>query len=163
MKRKKVLLLGQFKCRDLPGLALLKVLLEIQGPYDVLLAPEVPGLGIQPYLSEMTPHLVVFPQFMNRLHVAQAQFLRQNGIGVAVLPAEGTSSIREVRLQMAGKSVDLSSVDLLFVWNWAIVELIRTHKTIELERCVVAGVPRLDFHHPRFRQFLMSKERFCAR
>lgn len=133
------------------------------GPYEAVLAPHVPSFGERLYLREFRPHLVVFPYFLYPAHIARARYLQEQGIGVAVLPTEGTSLIEEVRLQIAGKFVDLSPVDLFFIWNQDIAGLVRAHKTIALEQCIVAGVPRFDFYHPRFRQLLMSKEDFCAR
>ena len=163
MSRRRILLLVDFKYRDLPGLALLKVLLEEQGPYEVFLVPNVPNVGERLYLHKIKPHLVVFSQFLNQSYVDRAYRLRRLGIGVVILPSEGTAYTEEGRLWAAGNFVDLSPVDLFFIWNEGIAELVRARGKIAPERCVVAGVPRFDLYHPRFRSVLLSKEQFCNR
>lgn len=162
MDHKRILFLVDFKYRDLPGLVLVKTLLEAKGPYEVILVPHVPTIGERIYLRKFRPHMVVFPYYINPVHVSRACRLKENGIGVAVMPTEGTAIVDEARLQLAGKFVDLNPVDIFFVWNQTIADLIRVHQTTSPDRCVVAGVPRFDFYHPRFRTLMLSKQSFCA-
>lgn len=163
MNRKRALLLVDLKYRDLPGLALVKVLLECKGPYDVVLAPHAAGYSDQLALVNGNFHLVAFPQYLQQEQVTRAHFLKRHGIGVAVIPTEGTSLLNEVRLQIAGRFVDSSPVDLFFIWNGSIADLVQAHRTIPWERCIVGGVPRFDFYHPRFRSLRLSRDRFCEK
>lgn len=163
MTRKRVLLLVNLKYRDLPGLSLIKVFLERIGPYDVILAPHVSSARERFYLRGGKPDLVVLPHLLNQTDVAQSRRFQQLGIGVAVIPTEGVSLLEEFRLNLAGKFVDTSPIDLFFVWNKATADLVRTHKTVAPERYVMAGVPRFDFYHPRFRRLIKSKETLCAK
>lgn len=161
--RKRVLLLVNFKYRDLPGLALLKVLLEARGPYEAVLAPNVAGLGGVPYLRSVKPSLVVFPNFVDQAEIASARLLRDCGIGVAVMPTEGMPIVPERRLVLAGKFVDFANVDLFFIWNRTVAELVRSLGTIPDERCRVAGVPRFDFYHTPLRKLILSRGQFCSK
>lgn len=160
---KRVLLLVDFKYRDLPGLALLKVLLEQMGSYDVVLAPHVSSFDESFYLRKYRPHLVALPYLLTPDHVARARRMRKQGVGVAVIPTEGFSILPEDWMCIAGGFLDLECVDLFFVWNESIAELVSQHRRLPFERCVVAGVPRLDFYRPPLRDLFLSKERFCAR
>lgn len=160
--KKRVLFLVDFKYRDLAGLTLVKTFLETLGPYEGVLVPNVPTLGEKLYLRSVKPHLVVLPQYFYQSQVDRAYRLKESGIGVAILPAEGTSLIEEFRPLIAGKRMDLKPVDLFFVWNECIQQLSRDHQTIAPERCILGGVPRFDFY-TRFRHLISPKEVFCQK
>jgi surface carbohydrate biosynthesis protein len=160
MKKKRILLLAIHKLRDLPGLALLKVLLETRYGYEVMVS-NAGALGL--LVPSFQPHLVVFPWLWMPQDVAWAKKLKQMGIGVAVLLAEGFAHWEPQRLQMAGKFTDLSPVDIHFQWNDGIAELMRIHRTLPEERIFVAGVPRFDFYRSPFHRLLLTKAEFCER
>lgn len=160
MKKKRILLLAIHKLRDLPGLALLKVLLEARYGDEVMVA-NVGALGL--LVPSFQPHLVVFPWLWTPQDVAWAKKLKQMGIGVAVLLAEGFAHWEPQRLQMAGKFTDLSPVDIHFQWNEEIAELMRVHKTLPEERIFVASVPRFDFYRHPLQGIFLTKAEFCAK
>jgi surface carbohydrate biosynthesis protein len=160
VKRPRVLLLAIHKLRDLPGMALLKVLLDEKYGCDTL----VGNLGTTELLvTTFRPHLVVLPWLWLARDVEYAKRLKRMGIGVAVLHAEGYAHWDPLRLQIAGKFNDLSPVDLHFSWNEEIADLMREHRTVPDERIFVAGVPRFDFYRPPLQRLLMPKKEFCAK
>jgi surface carbohydrate biosynthesis protein len=162
-RRKRILALVDFRLRDLPGLALLKVLLERRGPYDVTLASTFGGSWFHFHLRRVQPDMVLLPGIWNARDVEFSHRLRELGIAVAVVPTEGNGYTEDGRLAIAGLQKDLRAVDLFFVWNEGIAELVRRHQTIPLDRCVVAGVPRFDLYHPRYRSLVLSRKEFCDR
>ncbi|MFQ5903273.1 MAG: hypothetical protein ACE5JO_06245, partial [Candidatus Binatia bacterium] len=77
MKRKRILLLGIHRLRDLPGLAAIKAHLEVRYGYDVMLTTRG-SLGI--LVPTFRPHLVVFPELWTAEEVARATGLKPLGI-----------------------------------------------------------------------------------
>lgn len=152
-----------FKYRDLPGLILIKALLEQLGPYEVRLIPHVPSVREARHVRSFRPHLVVQPYYLSRDDFERARRYRQANVGVAVLPTEGNPLVSIARLQQAGLFTDLSPVNLFFVWNGTIEALVAQHQTTGRSRCLNIGVPRFDFYHPRFRQLLEPPTQFRRR
>jgi surface carbohydrate biosynthesis protein len=161
MDRKRILVLVSFKLRDLPGHALLKVLLEQRGRYEVMLVPQIVPTWEQAWLRRFRPDMVVYPGIWNAADSASTHRMRKLGIAVTVIPAEGNSYTPDSRLAVAGGRSDLTAVDLFFVWNEGIADLVRTHRTVDPARCIVAGGPRFDLYAPRYRSVMMSRKEFC--
>lgn len=162
--KRRILFLVDFKYRDLPGLALVKWFLKSKYGYEVLLVPNVPGVSENVFVPTFKPHLVVYPQFVHPATAARAEALKRQGISICVIPVEGMSYFQEDCEQSSGKFGGLlNSVDLFFVWNEMIADVIETYRTLPPKRYSVAGVPRFDFYHPRFRKLFMTKQELCRK
>jgi len=160
MNRKRILLLAIHKLRDLPGLALLKAMLEERYGYDVLVTN---GGFLKLVIPSFRPHLVVFPWMWTPQDLAWARRLKEMGIAVGVALAEGFAYWEPLRLQLAGKFTDLTSVDIHFQWNEEIAELMRVHETLPEGHVFVAGVPRFDFYTLPLRRLFLTKTELCAK
>ena len=160
MTQKRILLLTEFKFRDLPGMAYLKVVLERRYGHRVMLAP---GANNDTLDGVFRPDLVVFPFLWSPANVARARALRERGVAIAVILTEGHSLFEGGLAQVAGKFTDLSVTDLYFVWNEQIHERIRRYGTLPEERVVRAGVQRFDFYRPPLTKLHASREAFCAK
>jgi surface carbohydrate biosynthesis protein len=157
---KRILLLVDFKFRDLPGMAYLKVVLERQYGHRVMLAP----VANDDFLDGVfQPDLVVLPYLWRPSNVARARALRDRGVAVAVILTEGHSLFEGGLAQVAGKFTDLSVTDLYFVWNEHVHERVRRYRTLPEERVVRAGVQRFDFYRSPLTRLHASRAAFCEK
>ncbi len=160
MIKKRILLISVFKYRDLPGLILLKVLLEKKGN-AVLIVNHADTNLLRYYIHKFRPNLIVFPQIKYSIF-AKNFGLKEKKIGAVYILSEGEQFFKEFNLGNAGKFLDLSESDVFFTWNEKIKKYIKTHKTIPLGKCFLGGVPRFDFYREPFSKIILPKNEFCS-
>jgi surface carbohydrate biosynthesis protein len=157
---KRILLLVEFKLRDLPSCVLLKYMLERRFGYQVRLGP--PG-SEREAVAEFRPHLVIYSHLRYPESVKRARELRCMGIGVAVLHTEGASILEGPKMVIAGKFSDHSVADIQFVWNQEMAALTKRFHPATADRVHVVGSPRMDFYFAPLNRLHMPKEEFCRR
>lgn len=158
--RKRVLILVEFKQRDLPGIVRIKTLLEDVYGHSVAVAPPPEELVAVP---RYRPHLVLYSHLRYPASVERARRLRAMGIGVGVLPTEGMSTLESVRLVCAGQLTDLTPVDMHFVWNDTMAGLTHTAGRLASDRIHVTSTPRFDFYFPPLSRVHMTRDALCRK
>lgn len=155
----KILIAVDHKWRDLAGHVYAGVLLERLG-HDVHYARN--NLE-KHYIPTIKPDLVVMNHLIPPKKQAFAKNLQRQNIRVAIMPTEGMPTLSGMRNHMGGKDSDLSGVDLHFVWNQPMADLLRDNDTLPDEKIVVAGVPRFDFYLPPLKSALLPRSSFLEK
>jgi surface carbohydrate biosynthesis protein len=94
---------------------------------------------------------------------AFAKYLQRQNIRVVILPTEGMPTLDVMKNHMGGKDCDLSGVDLHFVWNQPMADILRENQTLAEDKIVVAGVPRFDFYRKPLKLILLTKHDFLKK
>ncbi len=115
------------------------------------------------YISAIKPDLVVMNHLIPPKKQAFAKFLQRQNIRVVILPTEGMPTLDGMRKHMGGKDCDLSGVDLHFVWNQPMADILRENQTLAADKIVVAGVPRFDFYREPLKSILLTKAAFLKK
>ena len=92
-----------------------------------------------------------------------AKYLQRQNIRVAILPTEGMPTLDGMRKHMGGEDCDLSGVDLHFVWNQPMADILKENQTLADNKIVVAGVPRFDFYGKPLKEILLTKAAFLKK
>lgn len=141
------------KWRDLPGHVYAGMLLEQKG-HEVLYVRN----NLEKYAIEhWKPQLVVVNHLLSVKKQEFAKQLKSRNIRVAVMPTEGIPTLEGMRKFAGAAECDLSGVDLHFVWNHPMAEIIRANPTLPGESVVVTGVPRFDFYRQPLSASLATK------
>lgn len=147
------------KWRDLPGHVYAKVLLQKLG-YRVILIRN----NFEEYYADIyDPCAVVMIHAYDRQKSVLIKKLKQRGILVFLMPTEGIPTIASVRRLAAGHFSDLSDVDVQFLWNRRMLELMEEGNVLSSERLCVVGVPRFDFYCEPLKGLLPRREHFCGK
>ena len=150
-----VLLIADHKWRDLPGLALLKVLLEDDHGIPARIVNyrfwDAAMLAFRP--SVVCPTTQTGPR---ELGIARAA--KRMGVGTIVIPTEGIPSAWKVMPILGCAHTDLSNVDRWFTWNDVVRDYMIEHKSLEAEQVITTGVNRFDFYVGPLSRLLMPKE-----
>ncbi|MDT8281407.1 MAG: CDP-glycerol glycerophosphotransferase family protein [Gammaproteobacteria bacterium] len=112
------------------------------------------------YISTIKPDMVIVNHLIPAKKQKFAKFLQKQNIRVVILPTEGMPTLDGMRKHMGGESCDLSAVDLHFVWNRPMADIVRENPTLADDKVIVAGVPRFDFYKPPLKSILLSKAAF---
>lgn len=105
---------------------------------------------------------------MNHLNPAKkqefAKYLQRQNIRVAIMPTEGIPTLEGMRRSfVGGKDCDMSGVDLHFVWNQPMADILRENQTLADDKIVVVGVPRFDFYKKPVSSILLTKSAFLKK
>lgn len=155
-----ILLLADHKWRDLPGLALLKVLLEDDHGLPVRIVHY--NLWAAALLA-FRPRVVCPTTMTGPREQAIARTARQMGAAVVVIPSEGIPADDGIMPVVACTHVDLSSVDLWLAWSSVVRDYMLAHGTLRPEQIVLTGVNRFDFYTQPLRQMLLPNEELRRR
>jgi surface carbohydrate biosynthesis protein len=159
MRRKHILFFVDHKWRDLLSSVYIKLLLEKRG-YRVTIARNGFERFILPVLQ---PDAVIFNHVYEDKRVDLVRRYSANGLQVIVLPTENIPVLDKVKQLFAGQMSDLSIVDLYFVWNEEVGDIMRKGKAIDESLVKVIGVPRYDIYREPLSSLIVGKKDFLAK
>ena len=117
----RILIAVDHKWRDLAGHVYVGMLLEQLG-HVVRYARN----NMEKYhISAIKPDLVLMNHLIPPTKQAFAKYLQKQNIRVVILPTEGMPTLDVMRNHMGGKECDLGGVDLHFVWNQPMADILR--------------------------------------
>ena len=152
----RILIAVDHKWRDLAGHVYLGLLLEQRG-HEVHYARN--NLE-KHYIPIIKPDLVIMNHLIPPHKQTFAKYLQSQNIRVVILPTEGMPTLDGMRNHMGGKDSDLSAVDLHFVWNKPMADVLHQNPTLPDDKIVVVGVPRFDFYFEPLKSSLPAKSSF---
>ena len=150
-----VLLIADHKWRDLPSLALLKVLLEDR--YGIP-ARIVNYTFWDAALLAFRPVVVCPTTQTGPRELAITRAAKRMGAATIVIPTEGIPSAWKVMPILGCAHTDLSNVDRWFTWNDVVRDYMLEHTTLEAGQVVTTGVNRFDFYVEPLNRLLMQRE-----
>lgn len=159
IKMAKILIAVDHKWRDLAGHVYAGLLLEQLGHQVYYVRNNLEKY----YISTIKPDLVLMNHLIPPKKQEFAKNLQRQNIRVAILPTEGMPTLSVMRNHMGGKDCDLSGVDLHFVWNEPMADILRENPTLDDDKIVVTGVPRFDFYRKPLNSILLSKSVFLKK
>jgi surface carbohydrate biosynthesis protein len=155
MNHPPVLLIADHKWRDLPSMALLKVLLEDEHGIPARIVNyrfwDAAMLAFRP--SVVCPTTQTGPR-----ELAIARAAKRMGAGTIVIPTEGIPSAWKVMPILGCAHTDLSNVDRWFTWNDVVREYMVEHSSLGAGQVITTGVNRFDFYVEPLSRLLMPKE-----
>ena len=137
------------KWRDLAANVYAKLLLERLG-YRVILIRN--NRFDQYYCDVFNPCAIVMVHLYQRDYAALARRLRDRGILIILMPNEGIPALPKLTDLVAGKTSDLSAVDLHFAWGDALRCALA--ENLPEQNICVSGSPRFDFYFPHLERAL---------
>jgi len=155
----KILIAVDHKWRDLGGHVYLGQLLEQLG-HVVHYARNNQEKN---YISTIKPDMVIMNHIIPAKKQKFARYLQEQNIRVVILPTEGMPTLDGMRKHMCGADCDLSGVDLQFVWNQPMADILRENQSLAEDKIVVAGVPRFDFYNKPLKSILLTKAAFLEK
>jgi surface carbohydrate biosynthesis protein len=156
IKMAKILIAVDHKWRDLAGHVYAGLMLKQLGHQVHYVRNNLE----KNYISTIKPDLVLMNHLIPPKKQEFAKNLQRQNIRVAILPTEGMPTLSVMRNHMGGKDCDLSGVDLHFVWNEPMADILRENQTLDDDKIVVTGVPRFDFYRKPLNSILLSKSVF---
>lgn len=155
----KILIAVDHKWRDLAGHVYVGLLLEQLGHVVYYARNNLE----KHYIPTIKPDLVLMNHLIPPKKQTFAKFLQKQNIRVVIMPTEGMPTLAGMRNHMGGKDCDLSGVDLHFVWNRPMADILRENQTLADDKIVIAGVPRFDFYSKPLKSILLSKTAFLKK
>lgn len=155
----KILIAVDHKWRDLAGHVYAGLLLEQLG-HEV---HYVRNNQEKNYISTIKPDMVIMNHLIPPKKQKFAKYLQEQNIRVVILPTEGMPTLDGMRKHMGGADCDLSAVDLQFVWNQPMADILRENQTLSDDKIVIAGVPRFDFYKKPLKAILLTKADFLKK
>lgn len=155
-----ILLIADHKWRDLPGMALLKVILEDRHRLRVL----VTGYrDVRACLRYFRPGAVALTTLIGPREQTLAREARAVGAAVVVIPTEGIPGSLEAMHGMLRSPDVWKLCDLYLPWGTAMGELAVDAGYLSQDRVKVTGSARFDFYQPPLRRHLLSSEELRGR
>jgi len=155
----KILIAVDHKWRDLAGHVYIGLLLEQLGHVVYYARNNLE----KHYVPTIKPDLVIMNHLIPPKKQAFAKYLQSQNISVAIMPTEGMPTLSGMRNHMGGQDCDLSGVDLHFVWNQPMADILRENETLANDKIVVVGVPRFDFYKKPLNSTLLTKSDFLKK
>ena len=155
----KILIAIDHKWRDLAGYVYAGLLLERLGHRVHYVRNNLE----KHYISNIKPDIVLMNHLLPAKKQEFAQYLQRQNIRVAIMPTEGIPTLEGMRSFMGGQYCDLSGVDLHFVWNQPMADILRENQTLADHKIVVVGVPRFDFYRKPLSSILLTKSAFLKK
>lgn len=159
MKQKHILFFVDHKWRDLLSSVYIKLLLEQKG-HKVSIVRNGFERFIMPAVQ---PDAVIFNHVYEDKRANLIKRFKADGLQVIVLPTENIPVMEQVKQMFAGQMSDISIVDLYFVWNDEVGDIMRESGTIDESRIKVTGVPRYDIYRPPLSSLITRREDFLAK
>lgn len=156
---KTILISVDHKWRDLAGYVYTKLLLEKLGYHVILIRTQFE----KQYIDVYNPCAVIMIHLYDQAKNELVQQLKERNILVFIMPTEGIPTMKNVRKLAAGHFSDLSGIDLHFLWNKPMCELMKEGASIDPEKLCVVGVPRFDFYRPPLSNLLQDKQTFSKK
>ena len=124
MHKKHILFFVDHKWRDLLISVYIKLLLEERG-YKVTISRN----GFESIvLPAVQPDVVIFNHVYEDKRVKVIKKFKGNGLKVIILPTENIPVMDNVKKLFAGATSDLSVVDMFFVWNSVVGDIVNSEK-----------------------------------
>jgi len=155
----KILIAVDHKWRDLAGHIYAGLLLEQLGHVVYYARNNLE----KHYIPIIKPDLVIMNHLIPPKKQEFAKYLQRQNIRVVILPTEGMPTLDGMRNHMGGKDCDLSGVDLHFVWNQPMADILQENQTLADDKIIVAGVPRFDFYSEPLKSILLTKAAFLKK
>lgn len=152
----KILIAIDQKWRDLPGYVYAGLLLEKLGHKVHFVRNNLEKHCI----SKFKPNLLVLNHLFSKKKQEFAKYLKRKNIHIALMPTEGIPTLEGMRRFLGGQYCDLSGVDLHFVWNRPMADILRENKTLDDHKIVVVGIPRFDFYKKSLSSTLLNRSAF---
>jgi surface carbohydrate biosynthesis protein len=152
-----ILLVADHKWRDLPAMALLKVILE-----DTYALPAI-AVGYEAVgacLRYWRPRAVVMTTLIGPREQRLAQSARAIGASVIVIPTEGIPGSRLAMMGMFRDPKNWEACDLYLPWGPVMGEFAVSEGYLPKNKVRVAGSGRFDFYQPPLRRCLHSRQAF---
>lgn len=159
IKMAKILIAVDHKWRDLAGHVYAGLLLEQLGHVVHYARNNLE----KHHVPAIKPDLVMVNHLIPKKKQEFAKYLQRQNIRVVILPTEGMPTLDGMRKHMGGRDCDLCGVDLHFVWNQPMADILRENQTLAADKIVVAGVPRFDFYRQPLKSILLSKSAFLEK
>ncbi len=145
------------KWRDLPGHVYAGAMLEQLG-HEV---KYVRNNLEKHYARVAKPDLVLLNHLTPVKKQNFARYLKSHGVKVAILPTEGIPTLEKMRPSfVGGPDCDLGAVDLHFVWNQPMADILQENPTIREGVIQKIGSPRFDFYREPLLLSLPSRQDF---
>lgn len=155
----KILVSVDHKWRDLPAYVYLSELLR-KDNHEVLLVRN----GFEKYyVVGFKPDMILMTHLYEKHRQQFARELKDQGVIVMLLPTEGIPTLARARKFASGFNTDLSGVDLHFLWNRPMFDLLSKNQTIKQDSLRVVGCPRFDFYRSPLSEIILEKEKFCEK
>jgi surface carbohydrate biosynthesis protein len=159
MNQKNILFFVDHKWRDLLCSVYIKLLLEKRG-YRVSIVRN----GFERFiLPVVQPDAVIFNHVYEDKRVNLIKRFKADGLQVIVLPTENIPVMENVKKLFAGQMSDLSVVDLYFVWNNEVGDIMRKSRGINGSLIRVIGVPRYDIYREPLSSLISKRNDFLAK
>ena len=155
----KILISVDHKWRDLPAYVYLSELLR-KDNHEILLVRN----GFEKYyVVGFKPDMILMTHLYEKHRQQFARELKDQGVVVMLLPTEGIPTLAGARKFVSGFNTDLSGVDLHFVWNQPMFDLLSKNETIKQDSLRVVGCPRFDFYRSPLSRIILEKDEFCEK
>ncbi len=155
----KIIVSVDHKWRDLPAYVYLSELLK-KDNHEVLLVRN----GFEKYyVVGFKPEMILMTHLYEKSKQQFAKELSEQGIIVMLLPTEGIPTLERARKFASGFNNDLSGVDLHFLWNRPMFDLLSKNETIKKDSLRVVGCPRFDFYRNPLNKTIIEKNKFCEK
>ncbi|MEW6601373.1 MAG: hypothetical protein AB1499_10430, partial [Nitrospirota bacterium] len=160
MRPKHILFFVDHKWRDLLSSVYIKLLLEKRG-YRVTIARN----GFERFiLPVIQPDAVIFNHVYEDKRVNLIKRFTGSGLKVIILPTENIPVLDKVKKLFAGALSDMSGVNICFLWNNAIADVMRDDRTFDPGKTRVIGVPRFDIYkNPLLMSLISSRDEFLSK
>lgn len=145
-----ILVVADHKWRDLPGMALLKTILEEQYHLPTLIV----GYGsVGACLRYFRPRALVMTTLIGPRERKMARAAHAIGSPVIIIPVDPGS--RESMPALLGKPSDWEACDLYLAWGAFMENLVVAGGYVPKEKMKVTGSGRFDFYQPPLRRHLL--------
>jgi len=153
-----ILVVADHKWRDLPGMALLKTILEDKYQLPTL----VIGYGaVGACLRYFRPRALVLTTLISPREQDFARAAHAIGAAVITIPADPGSTESMKALLRSPEVWEVC--DLYLAWGAAMAKLVVEDGYVPKDKVTVTGSGRFDFYQPPLRDYLLSREALCAR
>lgn len=154
---KKVVLVVDHRERDLKGLVLIAFWLNAK-------------YGIHPFITNTKneisclikhkPDLILLQHVRHHHQKEYLEFAKAQNTAISILLAEGFPLSEEDFLFSAGRDEYVPYVDLFLTWGRIFNRFIEQNRLTRHSTTVNTGSPRFDYHTPRYKSLVASKDEF---
>lgn len=160
MSTKKILILLPYKARDLEGHTLVGYYLHQKFGFEVKYTN---GYGIERKLLDFAPDLLVLDHLAWDFKVEQAEFAKELGIKVVVLPTEGLFQSFESGFETVGAlNAACHLPEKYLAWGEWFGEALVEKAIMTKTQVEIVGCTRFDFYAKPFLKLMLSKEELLS-
>ncbi len=149
-----ILLVADHKWRDLPGMTLLKMVLEDRYGLPAVVTSYA---GVSACLRLFHPRAVALTTLIGPREQALARAARHIGAAVIVIPTEGIPGSRESMAGIFRNAPTWEMCDLYLPWGPVMAQFAVDEGYLPKDKVRLTGTGRFDFYQPPLSQCLMSR------